>query len=446
MDEDSIFHRNLVVRPRDYSHCGTSRRILRSYNKYALSRVGPNATLPQTSITNATLPSCFSAVSAELATRLHYNYTYDGLGNRTTLVTTKPPVVSTHCWSSDIHGGNFTAELDSKILYLHDNRISLGVLFDVRTLVDRVSDFHGSGSAASAASRSDNAILPIDADVHFPPIWTASPEPGSHSLIGIFPFWKRDTSDQREEPPPSLSWAMTKVDSKTRGKLLSIMVCNIRAYWNSGEIQLVETLRSSEVQTSALDVSELLHARPITLDVANIDTIWSPEFSRDLYDIVSLPDMALSEFFAMAISAIPLPNPILKIQMPPDYDEHNSTSLRYTTVLYGYGYGSRSTSVQLAMAVMLTYCVLTLSYIIYILITGSTSTAWNSAIELVTLALQSRKPDHLGNIGVGLDSVQTFKEGVGIRVNQDNELELVFAHDRDIDKKGLRKIERNKEY
>jgi cold shock CspA family protein len=47
---------------------------------------------------------------------------------------------------------------------------------------------------------------------------------------------------------------------------------------------------------------------------------------------------------------------------------------------------------------------------------------------------------------VGIDSIKTFQEGVGIRVNQDDGLELVFAHDRDIDKRGLGKLERNVEY
>ena len=80
------------------------------------------------------------------------------------------------------------------------------------------------------------------------------------------------------------------------------------------------------------------------------------------------------------------------------------------------------------------------------LFTGSSSTAWNSSIELVALALQSNRPDHLGNVSVGIDNLSTPNEGVGIRANEDNELELVFAHDRDIGSRGLRKVQTNKEY
>jgi len=45
-----------------------------------------------------------------------------------------------------------------------------------------------------------------------------------------------------------------------------------------------------------------------------------------------------------------------------------------------------------------------------------------------------------------MDNLGTFNEGVGIRVNADNELELVFAHDGDLGPGDLEKIEKNKGY
>jgi hypothetical protein len=95
---------------------------------------------------------------------------------------------------------------------------------------------------------------------------------------------------------------------------------------------------------------------------------------------------------------------------------------------------------------MLAYCILTVVYLSYILITGTTSSAWNSAIELVALALQSGRPDSPGRIGVGMDSLESFKEGVGISVNKDDELKLVFTSHRDIDSRRLRKIQKNMVY
>jgi hypothetical protein len=72
--------------------------------------------------------------------------------------------------------------------------------------------------------------------------------------------------------------------------------------------------------------------------------------------------------------------------------------------------------------------------------------AWRSGIESVALALQSRRPYHLGNITTELDSIEAYKEDIGIRLNEDNELERVVAHDRHTFKTGLRKIERKKDY
>lgn len=129
-----------------------------------------------------------------------------------------------------------------------------------------------------------------------------------------------------------------------------------------------------------------------------------------------------------------------------DKDLADMAAFTYTLTDFNYDYGTTSTLVYLSMVVISSYCVFTILYLDYILITGSTSTAWNSAIELVALALQSKQSNHLGQIPVGIDALSACNEGVGIRVNAEDELELVFANDRDIGSRDLRKIERNKEY
>lgn len=45
-----------------------------------------------------------------------------------------------------------------------------------------------------------------------------------------------------------------------------------------------------------------------------------------------------------------------------------------------------------------------------------------------------------------MNLTKTFGQGVGIRVSSENELEIVFAHDRDFRTKGSRKNVRNIEY
>lgn len=400
---------------------------------------------------NATAPTCTSTVffddpkiAWECARLGCGDYPpYNGIGNRTTSIITVRPEVSTLCLTSgERRNHNYTTErtgrvIEEEIFYAYENRTSAGVLFDVQTIVDRASNFSGSSSTTTF----DLGWTPSYEDlkgVAFPPIWSPSPEPGSHSLIGVFPYWTQ--SEPTDELPQSLPW-LFKQEHLNSSWGLSIDVCTISAFWNTGEIQLIEQSGSGTAHTAVLQPHQI---KPITLDVADAESLQGSKFYCDIINTADL-GAGLSILFASALSAINN-DTLLTRQMPLSYDKHNTSAFKYTTILYGYGYSSTTVSVQLAMTVIIAYCVITVAYIAYVLVTGSTSTAWNSAIELVGLALQSKRPDHLGNIAVGLDSIKTFKEGVGIRVNQDDELELVFAHDCGSYKEEFRRIKYNKEY
>lgn len=191
--------------------------------------------------------------------------------------------------------------------------------------------------------------------------------------------------------------------------------------------------------------------KPIVPGYDDIDVLRDPRFLKEL----TSRDLGLSGGLSGAL-AVSLTDAISDI---PRYlytltwdDDALSTGMsslstfRSICTWYGFGYGNHSTSVCLSIAVLCFYCVVTVLYLACMLFTGRSSTAWNSSIELVALALQSNRPDHLRNVSVGIDYLSTFNEGVGIRANADNELELVFAHDRDIGSRGLRKVQTNKEY
>lgn len=66
--------------------------------------------------------------------------------------------------------------------------------------------------------------------------------------------------------------------------------------------------------------------------------------------------------------------------------------------------------------------------------------------ELLILALQSRRPTRIENASVGVESMRTFEKPVGIWVNEVDELEIVFASDRDLARGELRKLVANKAY
>jgi hypothetical protein len=175
-------------------------------------------------------------------------------------------------------------------------------------------------------------------------------------------------------------------------------------------------------------------------------------FIKELYR----KDIQLAAFLATWIANLPMlgvleeylkqDNASLGNMLTPDIPITEHTAFRFIAKEYGYGYGTRSTSVYLSMAVLISYCIIVVGHTLYTLATGSVSAAWNSGVELITLALQSKQPDHLGHTGVGIDSINTLGESVGIRVNANNQVELVFAQDQDFETRGLRKLERNKEY
>lgn len=283
----------------------------------------------------------------------------------------------------------------------------------------------------------------------FAPVYMESPEPGSHSMIAVlFTFYQGSDNATLS----SLYEYVKKGNPEKLQGFLYIETCTVSAYWNFGEVLSINSDVSYVVQTGLLSMSNPHKPRPIRLNLTGIEELHGAKFNRYRFDTSLYTGACLAMIFATAIAGVGTslvsPHSIdgLNWYQAPDLDSSNSTALRYTSKRWGYGYNTQSTSTQLSIAVITAYCVIIVAYIVYILITGSTSTAWNSAIELVALALQSRKPDYLGHTAVGLDSLETYKEGVGIRVNNDNELELVFSHDRDFATGTLRRVERNKEY
>jgi len=109
----------------------------------------------------------------------------------------------------------------------------------------------------------------------------------------------------------------------------------------------------------------------------------------------------------------------------------------------GVGYGSWNVTVMLSLIVLIPYCTLVLAHVGWSLVTGICSTAWDSAASLMGLALQSQKPDRLGHVGVDMHCMETFGEMVGIRVNKEEELALVFVGEGE---EGWKRVEENKGY
>ncbi|KAF1995175.1 hypothetical protein P154DRAFT_538977 [Amniculicola lignicola CBS 123094] len=116
----------------------------------------------------------------------------------------------------------------------------------------------------------------------------------------------------------------------------------------------------------------------------------------------------------------------------------------------GSGFSPSTLPVLLSLVVLTLYCLLVMAHMLQSGVAGVTSTAWDSAAELVTLALRSRYPRHIGHTSVGIGTVGTSNEAVGIRNDLRDEVEIMFRRDveRDRGAKGTEVgfVEMNRAY
>ena len=120
--------------------------------------------------------------------------------------------------------------------------------------------------------------------------------------------------------------------------------------------------------------------------------------------------------------------------------------LESTQYKQGYGYDTTNVPVKLSLAVLLVYCVTAMTYLIYTLLTGRTGNSWDTVTELFMLGVQSSSPKHLEGINVGIETLNTLREPVSIRVNEIERAELVFANDPGVRARRLRYVSPNKRY
>ena len=81
---------------------------------------------------------------------------------------------------------------------------------------------------------------------------------------------------------------------------------------------------------------------------------------------------------------------------------------------------------------MFCYCLLAFGHTIYLLTTGLSSNAWDTAAEVVALAMNSTPTKFLENTCAGIFAVETFKTKVRAMVTDsgngiDEHVELVFG-------------------
>ncbi|KAL1847582.1 hypothetical protein Plec18167_009451 [Paecilomyces lecythidis] len=90
------------------------------------------------------------------------------------------------------------------------------------------------------------------------------------------------------------------------------------------------------------------------------------------------------------------------------------TPLQVTSTLLALGYNHETVSVKLSIAVLLVYCIVAISHLVYSLYTGISSSAWDSISEVTALAVGSQPTPSLRGTSAGISRMATFRTPVRI--------------------------------
>ena len=360
----------------------------------------------------ATIPTAMSSAQLYYHSQGPDPYTYDlQATNANWTFHTSQPIVMGVCTKPSSMPGD--------IYYVKDDG-SKSILPNITGLFDNLDDAKLDGDGFTRASSG------------YRPLWIPSPG-DSPSLLGLFPEERVDASGQTS---------------------MGVTVCTISSFWRTSLTTLTVTGMGAMVETDFPQSRQAMasdNLRPITIIPEDMPTLHNSrvEFEEDIWGEPGL--LALN--FALAISSIHAADPPSKVVE--GFDRPDLSSFKIDELVEGYGYGSVDTPILLSLAVIISYCAITLLYMTYLVTTGHTSTAWSSATEFVMLALQSQPADNVKNVSVGIDTMNMFRRSVGIRVKTEineyserieEKLELVFADRKDVENRGLRKVERNKAY
>lgn len=127
-------------------------------------------------------------------------------------------------------------------------------------------------------------------------------------------------------------------------------------------------------------------------------------------------------------------------------DPSKLTQLAVHRHALGYGYDTATVPVRLSLAALCLYCLLALIYLAIMLVTGRTSSSWDSVSQLFMLGMNSTMPDHLEKTSVGIETLSTFREPISIRVLGERSVNVVFNNDADLAVRDSRRVVRNERF
>lgn len=379
----------------------------------------------------STLPSRFAAVGVDSVSHLHSDdYSGESLDHRILSTLYYQPAIVARChW--DYVEANKSALADTPLYYFSEDPKAI-----------QTTTFRNVNVSDDTLTQALNDTLVEDQDVvRTAAYWLPTPEKGSTSLIATFWHWDNSSYSPIVYPRPGFD-------------TFTINYCTISAFWHRTRYEWSVQTGTPVVQTDRFTENDLSSG---ILSKISLSLDWTKNCTEN-----STADTDFYQSLGQSNG-----NPLLAAVIAKQLSEIQSVAVgcgwgvtggevrcgevenrvRIRAVLSGYGYSNASTTVKLSLVVLIIYCITVFMYLIYLLVTGMASTAWNSAVEFLILALQSDCPKHLGRSTVGVEKMATFREPVGVREAQkDDGVQLVFANDRDSEAILKRKVVPNKAY
>ena len=108
-----------------------------------------------------------------------------------------------------------------------------------------------------------------------------------------------------------------------------------------------------------------------------------------------------------------------------DQSPDSVTKFTAQVTVNGYAYSMDGFTTWGSVLILLIYCTLAISHIVYLLWSGISSGSWDTISEITTLAMNSKRTDVLHNTGAGIDTIAVFQENVQVMARGEH-LEFVF--------------------
>ena len=109
------------------------------------------------------------------------------------------------------------------------------------------------------------------------------------------------------------------------------------------------------------------------------------------------------------------------------YSAGSAGKWKLQVTVNGYAYSTRGLTMKIAVGILLTYSVVAVAHVVWLLKTGISSGCWDTAPEITVLALNSARTDMLRNTCSGIETTEPFKRTVRVVVRRGRHLEMIFG-------------------